>query len=161
MALTYEPIATQTMSGSSGGATFNSIPSTYTDLILVINGSVTSSAGVQMRFNGDTGGNYSFLRMAGDGSAASSDKSSPNQTFMELGYYISGVINNNVVHIMNYSNTTTYKTVLNRANAQTNAIGGMVFAELWRSTSAINSISVSTSTYTSGTMFTLYGIKAA
>jgi hypothetical protein len=62
---------------------------------------------------------------------------------------------------MNYSNTTTYKTILERANqpqAVTNSIVG-----LWRSTSAISTITMTTSsgTVSAGSTFTLYGILKA
>lgn len=156
---TYSTIATQTLGGSSSSVSFNSISSGYTDLVLIIDGTVTSNAGVQLRFNGDTGSNYSFTRMTGDGSSASSDRSS-NATFMELGYYVSTARNINILNIMNYSNSTTFKTVLNRANAQTVNIGAQAYTEMWRSTAAINSITINSS-FASGTTFTLYGIAAA
>lgn len=156
---TYSTIATQTLGGSSSSVSFGSISSGYTDLVLIIDGTVTSNAGVQLRFNGDTGSNYSFTRMTGDGSSASSDRSS-NATFMELGYYVTTTRNMNIVQIMNYSNTTTFKTVLNRANAQSVNIGAQAYAEMWRSTAAINSITINSS-FASGTTFTLYGIAAA
>ena len=65
------------------------------------------------------------------------------------------------IQIMNYSNTTTYKTALSRsnnANTGTDAIVG-----LWRSTAAINSIVVliSGNQFATGSTFTLYGIKSA
>ena len=63
--------------------------------------------------------------------------------------------------IQNYANTTTYKTMISRASDATqNAIA---YVGLWRSTSAINSItlSVSAGTFAIGSTFTLYGIKAA
>jgi hypothetical protein len=160
MPSTYTPIATQTLTGSTGSVSFASIPSTYTDLILTIDGTVGSNCGIQMRFNSDSGSNYSFTRMTGDGSSASSDRSS-NATFMELGFYVSSTRNMNIVQIMNYSNTTTNKTVLNRANAQSVNIGAQAYAELWRNTSAINAISLSASgNFSTGSTFTLYGIKA-
>jgi hypothetical protein len=161
MPSTYTPIATQTLTGATSSVSFSSIASTYTDLILTIEGTVGSNCGIQLRFNSDSGSNYSFTRMTGDGSSASSDRSS-NATFMELGYYVTTTRNMNIVQIMNYSNTTTYKTVLNRANAQSVNIGAQAYAELWRSTSAINAISLSASgNFSTGSTFTLYGIQAA
>lgn len=161
MPSTYTPIATQTLTGATGSVSFASIPSTYTDIILTIEGTVGSNCGIQMRFNSDSGSNYSFTRMTGDGSSASSDRSS-NATFMELGYYVTTTRNMNIVQIMNYSNSTTYKTVLNRANAQSVNIGAQAYAELWRSTSAINSITINASgNLASGSILTLYGIQAA
>jgi hypothetical protein len=161
MPSTYTPIATQTLTGATGSVSFASIPSTYTDIILTIEGTVGSNCGIQMRFNSDSGSNYSFTRMTGDGSSASSDRSS-NATFMELGYYVTTTRNMNIVQIMNYSNSTTYKTVLNRANAQSVNIGAQAYVEMWRSTSAINSITINASgNLASGSILTLYGIQAA
>jgi hypothetical protein len=158
---TYTPIATTTVSGTGTSSVSFSSFSGYTDLILVINGSVGSNCGLQMKFNSDSGSNYSFTRITGDGSSASSDRSS-NASFMELGYYLSSAQNMNVIQIMNYSNSTTYKTVLNRASAITANIGAQAYVELWRSTSAITSLAVTASgNYSNGTTFTLYGIAAA
>jgi len=60
MPSTYTPIATNTLASVSTGVTFSSIPSTYTDLVLVINyrldGTGTGAAGA-LRFNSDSGSN--------------------------------------------------------------------------------------------------------
>ena len=57
---TYEPIATNTLGSAASSVTFSSIPSTYTDLIVVMNyANSTGLADVFFRFNGDTGSNYS------------------------------------------------------------------------------------------------------
>lgn len=157
---TYTLISSQTMTSGTSSVTLSSIPATYTDLIMVIDGTVGSNCGIQLRFNSDSGSNYSFTRMTGDGSTASSDRSS-NATFMELGYYVSTTRNMNILNIMDYANTTTYKTVLNRANAQTVNIGVQAYVELWRSTSAINSITINASgNLATGTIIKLYGIEA-
>jgi len=160
--VTYSTIATQTLGGSSSSVSFSSIPSTYTDLVLIIDGTVGSNCGVQLQFNSDSGSNYTFTRMTGDGTTASSDRSTSN-TFMELGFYVSSTRNINIVQIMNYANTTTFKTVLNRASAQSVNIGTQLYAELWRKTpEAINSITINASgNLVSGTTLTLYGIAAA
>jgi hypothetical protein len=158
---TYTPIATQTLGSASSSVSFSSIASTYTDLILTIDGTVGSNCGIQLRFNSDSGSNYSFTRITGDGTTASSDRST-SATFMELGYYVTTTRNINIVQIMNYSNSTTYKTVLNRANAQSVNIGAQAYVEMWRSTSAINSITINASgNLSSGSILTLYGIAAA
>ena len=40
---TYTPIATTTLSSSQNDITFSSIPSTYTDLVIVFNGKSTNA----------------------------------------------------------------------------------------------------------------------
>jgi len=62
---------------------------------------------------------------------------------------------------MNYSNTTTYKTGLVRANSA--ASGTDAIVGLWRSTAAITSIVAThdTAQFATGSTFTLYGIASA
>jgi hypothetical protein len=65
---------------------------------------------------------------------------------------------------MNYSNTTTYKTALNRSNQAAGGVDATV--GLWRSTAAIDTIRFYANTngsqnFLTGSTFTLYGIAAA
>jgi hypothetical protein len=71
------------------------------------------------------------------------------------------VFNLSITHFMNYSNTTTYKTALVRGNNASSGVDAIV--NNWRNTAAITNIDViaNSSTFTSGSTFTLYGIKAA
>ena len=169
MPKTYEPIATYTVPSAQSSYTFNSIPITYTDLVIVAVPATTSgNDNLGMRVgNGsvDTGTNYSVTVITGNGSAAASDRNT-NQTSFLCDYYGStgATLGNNIktIQIMNYSNTTTNKSILVRANrpdSGTDAIVG-----LWRSTVAINTITLfgrGGSSFATGTTFTLYGIKAA
>jgi hypothetical protein len=159
MPSTYTPIATVTASGSTGTVTFSSIVSTYTDLILIIEGATTGTdSGFAVTVNNDSGSNYSFSQMSGDGSSAASFRLA-NTTSFDGGYY-SSTRANTIMHFMSYANTTTNKTMLwrfGRTNLEVLARVG-----LWRSTSAINRIDIiSPQNYASTTTFTLYGIKAA
>lgn len=159
---TYTPIATTTVSGTS--YTFSSIPSTYTDLILVNfigNATGAGAGGIQIRYNGDTGSNYSWTYLVGTGSSAVSGRSSGT-------YFDIGMTNNTtdfsqvICQIQNYSNTTTYKTTMSRSASAATEVSANV--SLWRSTSAINSITVTKAdgaNFKSGTTLTLYGITAA
>lgn len=157
---TYTPITTTTVSGSAvANVTWSSISSAYTDLIIVTNLLTTSGGnGVGIQFNGDTGSNYSFTYMYGNGSLAASGRAS-SQTNGQIDRTAANGAG--ITHIMNYSNTTTYKTFVSRGNT-----GGEVFAwvNLWRSTSAINSIKLfcnDGSNFSVGSQLTLYGILAA
>ena len=104
--------------------------------------------------------------MRGDGSTASSNRAS-NQTYIEIGDQnistdTAGNIGNVICHIQNYSNATTYKTTLSRANVADVTVRAIV--GLWRSTNAITEIDIISSggnNFISGSTFTLYGIKAA
>ncbi len=159
---TYTPIASQTLSSAAASVTFSGIPQTYTDLVVVVN--ATNSSGgdnaVALRFNGDTGSNYSMTRISGDGTSASSERNS-NSTLMYLGLSNSTVYNSDIYHIMNYSNTTTNKTVLGRGNVANSRVRASV--GLWRNTAAITSVTVindASVNFASGSTFNLYGIAS-
>jgi hypothetical protein len=157
MTATYEKIATTTASGGSTSVTLSSIPATYTDLVLVMAGSNSANSDLRMRFNGDTGSNYSATVLFGDGSAANSFRESNQTSFYGA---FGSTQSNNIINIQNYANTTTNKTALTRSNMP----GAYVFSivQLWRSTAAINSVTlfVTSGSYNSDVVFTLYGIKA-
>jgi len=162
---TYTPIATNTLSSAASSVTFSSISGAYTDLVVVCNAGVTASGGytLAMQLNGDTGNNYSGTRLSGNGTTAASYRAS------NLNYYFAGLnmpdtLTTNVIfHLMNYSNTTTYKTALIRMNDV--GVGTAAMACLWRNTAAITSINLSAevgaTTLLAGSTFTLYGIAAA
>lgn len=157
---TYESIATQTLGSAAASVTFSSIPSTYTDLVLVIAGTNTTSAqAIGMTFNGDTGTNYSRTAVYGDGTNAASIRDT-NIARMDVVYY-GTTQSNGIVNIMNYANTTTFKTVLARSNDPASAVNANVC--LWRNTAAITSITLTavSTTLAAGSTFSLYGIKAA
>ena len=164
---TYEPIATTTLGSAQTGVTFSSISGSYTDLVLIANVKVTGSPGrvTTIQFNSDTGSNYSFTYLGGNGTTASSGRASNDDRIRIQG--ITGIDANNfypvIMSIQNYSNTTTYKTCLIRTN-EASALQAEV--GLWRSTSAINAIRIvaygnTEENWATGSTFTLYGIKAA
>ena len=162
MPTTYEPIATTTLGSAAASVTFSSIPGTYTDLVLVIAGaSSNGSAGyIGTQFNSDTSSSYSTTRLLGDGSSASSDRYS-SETLCKSGT-MWGSIGTNIFQVMNYSNSVTYKTMLNRDNNAGNRVGATV--SLWRSVNAITSVTFTCPDgggFASNSTFTLYGIKAA
>jgi len=166
MTATYESIRTQTLDTAVADVFFTSIPQTYTDFVLVMVGGCTINAGIGYRFNSDNTTNYSVTFLEGNGSAASSNRYS-NQTFMRIGFnptWSSGLFGTAISHIQDYTNTTTYKTVLSRINDMTNGALG-ASAGVWRKTpEALSSINIMTSngtTFLVGSTFTLYGIKAA
>ena len=156
---TYEPIASQTLGSAAASVTFSSIPQGYTDLVIVANGAESADQYMAIRFNSDTGSNYSDTLLSGSGTTASSSRNT-SQTFGRFG---SGTVTGrwvSIVQINNYANSTTYKTWLWRSNLDYVTAG----VSLWRSTSAITSVTLLTTTsdyFVSGSTFTLYGIAAA
>jgi hypothetical protein len=155
---TYEPIATTTLTSGST-LTFSSIPSTYTDLVLAINGTLnTSSAALAMTFNSDSATNYSYTRIEGNGTSASSTKQSTTSS-ISIGFLIT-TQSFTILNIQNYANTGTYKTVLGRYGSAADSTG--LGVGLWRSTAAINRIDITVAnSFGNPTYATLYGIAAA
>jgi hypothetical protein len=163
MTATYDKIATYTAPSPQSSYTFTTISQAYTDLVLVYNGTVTvTGKDIRWQFNGDTGGNYSYTYINGNGSTAASGRLA-NSSYIPSYATVGSSANPATIlfHVMNYSNTTTYKTALMRASdagAELNAYVG-----LWRNTAAITSIKIfpNTDNFSTGSTFTLYGIKAA
>jgi hypothetical protein len=162
MPSTYTPIATTTLSSPSNSVTFNSF-SGYTDLYLIVSGKSDGvNADFGLRFNGDTGSNYSRLYLYGNGTTVISGVTA-SVNYMNLMNFSNVQTEINKVHIMNYANSVTFKTCLSRIDDST-SLGTVAQSGLWRSTAAITSLSVvnvGASFLQAGTMLTLYGIKAA
>jgi hypothetical protein len=164
MAITYEPIATTTLSSAAASITFSSIAATYTDLRIVLVGTVTSIVDCIMQYNSDTAGNYSYTRLQGTGTAVQSDATA-NSTNIRISYgnpstSIPFMITND---IFSYAGSK-YKPTLTTWSGDTNATGNVGrTVSTWRSTAAITSVvmTASGSTWKVGTIATLYGIKAA
>ena len=165
MATTYDPIATQTLGSAAVSVTFSSIPSTYTDIVLVMTGTTNNPTDPVLTFNNDSGTNYSSTTLGGNGSAANSARYT-SRSNMVIDYNSSfrptPIAGPYIINIMNYANTSVYKTALCRANNASYGTDSVV--GLWRSTSAINRIDIltgSSNTFDVGCTFTIYGIRAA
>lgn len=159
---TMTPIANITLSSNTTPVTFNNIPQTYTDLLIVANarGSSDIESDINIIFNGDTAANYSDTRMYADANVGSDRHT--NYNYIIVGRQGATTFAPNIIHIMNYTNTNMFKTVISRSG-HSNVIT-MTNVGIWRSTSAITSISFTqggAQSYKSGSSFTIYGIKAA
>lgn len=161
MPITYDSIASTTLGTATNAVSFTSIPSTYTDLVLVgVAVHTTGGTNTTLRFNNDSTFIYSSTFVYGDGSTASSGRQTNNNN-IPADYSASTTNPSNfILSIQNYANTTTNKTIVGRSNeAGTNALA---IVGLWRSTSAINRIDLGiTGNFAAGATFSLYGIKAA
>jgi hypothetical protein len=168
---TYEPIATYTTVSGDKSITFSSIPGTYTDLVIIgqWGDSNDSSQSLQVELNGDnTSNGYSFTRLAGSGTTVYAGRYT-SQVAGNVNQWVGARNNLNLsfkVDFLNYSNSTTHKTYLYRANMVTGADPGTeVGVNLWRSTAAITSIKLRNGggvyNMVVGSKFTLYGIAAA
>lgn len=164
MALTYEPIATTTLSSSS--VSFTSIPQTYTDLRLIIVAYVSSgNSSPAMLFNNNSSAIYSQTTLYGSGSSAGSQANAGAAIF-NVGFNgLTTTPHTYDINIFNYTGSTN-KTYLNIGSENDNG-SGYTFRDvgLYRSTSAITRIDLSNQSGGVPTNFfgtaTLYGIKAA
>lgn len=166
MAATYEKIATNTLGSTSSSVSFTSISGAYTDLrIVILTGQNPLNNAITWQYNSDTGNNYSNTSLFGNGSSAISTRASTQPRISGFGDLGSSAVNSLVkIDIMNYSNTTTYKTAIGKFDSLPKSRTG-INVSLWRDTSAITSITFTfengTDNFSTGSTFTIYGIKAA
>jgi hypothetical protein len=169
----YDPAATFLIQriNTSGVSTitFSSIPSNYKHLQLRYQ--LIESNGYQEingRFNGDTGSNYYWHYLEGNGSSASAASSGGTTTSFTIYSNnregtVSTYPNVGIVDIHDYASTTKYKTVRTFSGADKNGTNPngevQLVSGLWSSTSAVNSLTIRCSvTWNAGSTFALYGM---
>jgi len=177
----YESIATVTVgAGGAANIEFTSIPSTYTHLqirgIARANRATYGADTIRLTVNSDTGANYAFHNLRGDGSSAAAG-ADPNSSYIR---FLDSVGTNNgpgagnvgisICDILDYANTNKFKTLRVLCGVDTNGtvagFGGVVgiTSGLWRNTNAITSIKLVVETginFLQYSQFALYGIKGA
>ena len=167
------PIAYAPLS-SSGLFVFTNIPQNYQDLRIVafLRSNASSTTDQAAFWFGNYGANiYGETYLLGDGSSASSSRGSTqavftNSAIIPAATSTSGVYGSVTIDILNYANTSTYKTVITRTAADTNGSGSTRLAVgSYQSTSAISSkitIVANTATsqfFASGSSVAIYGIR--
>jgi len=168
---TYVRIANQSASGVSS-VTFNNIPQGYTDLVIV--SYINSARGTNLdsfavRFNGDTGNNYSYTLLQGNTSSGVSSSRQTSQSNIFVGNFAASSASNNfstnTLNVQDYSNSTKFKNTLSRGGAITSAVTDVeMVSGLWANTAPITSITLRSETgsnFNAGSTFTIYGIDAA
>jgi hypothetical protein len=168
----YYSIATQTVgSGGASSITFSSIPSTYTHLQLRMlarcAGGTSGGTFAQLNFNSDTGSNYAYHLLQGNGSSTAAFGTG-NQTiaiserFPLASDGSSSVFGTSIVDILDYVNTSKYKTVRSLGGFDANGSGFVnLDSDLWMNTSAINRIDLTMygGNFAQYSSFALYGVK--
>ena len=177
----YESIATVTVgSGGSSTISFTSISSDYKHLQIrglarQNIGGGSAKAPILVQFNSDSGTNYTYHRLIGNGSSVSAGgegTGSFGACFINdatVGSAVtSGVFAASIIDIHDYSSSTKNKTVRTIAgvdgNTASTSFGLTLMSNLWTSTSAINSITItdySARDFAQYSVFSLYGIKGA
>ena len=156
---TYVPLATVTLASADASITFSSIPATYRDLILVVAGTRTGNNNLLMRFNGDSGTNYSWVYARGNGSAGASGAETINIIPLAAEGLSTTEQLNGIAQIMDYSATDKHKTLLSRFNQAGTQTA--MSANRWANTAAITSIEVFTGNndFGIGTVLSIYGVN--
>lgn len=158
---TYTPLQSIELTSSQHSITFSNILQNYQDLVIRITANASSGVASAIRFNGDTSTSYSATYVDGSGSTPSSYRETNSNRAWAGSYYNTTSPTNTILNIQNYSNSTTFKTFLNRTSYGTGFVNMTVSA--WRKTEAINSITISAGVgslvFLAGSRFDLYGIS--
>lgn len=168
----FDSIATTTVgAGGAASVTFSSIPSTYTHLQVRFIGRDNRSLFrdfVGLNLNNDTGNNYAYHTLSGDGSSASASNAT---SFSEIQLFAVSSANANnangfgtaIIDILDYTNTSKNTTVKALGGYNDNGQGVIAFQSgLWMNTSAVSTVTITPGVGTSfsqNTQIALYGIK--
>lgn len=168
----YDALATVTLSASASSITFSGIPQGYKHLQIRMiareSNSATGQGAVWMQFNGDTGSNYAWHRLYGNGSGTPPTGVASSTTWMLAGINANNgeganVFGASVIDILDYQNTSKNKTIRGLSGEDNNGSGYVgLHSGLWMNTSAVSSISIyPTATYSwlANSQFALYGVK--
>jgi hypothetical protein len=163
-----EPIAS-TVVGSGGSiiVTFNDIPQTYKHLQLRFIGRNTSTNdGIRFRLNGDNGSNYTRHLLYGNGAsvvaAAGTSTTSLGIANFPTSSTTASVFGAGVIDILDYANTSKYKTTRALAGFDANGSGSIfLYSGLWLNTDPVTSISFIWDANNSAeySRISLYGIR--
>lgn len=172
----YESIATYAVgSGGVSSVSFTSIPDTYKHLQVraIVRTTYTSGTthNLNMTINNDTGANYSFHQLQGNGSAMNSYGENVNRTncvqvlHMTTDASTSGMFGTAIIDILDYANTNKKRTVRSYKGQDQNNSDGTVglHSYLYNSTTAISRLDFipAVGNLTQYSHIALYGIKGA
>jgi hypothetical protein len=164
---TYIPLATITLTGSDASITFSSLPTTFRDIVITINGTPADTAYPvhALRFNGDSGNNYLYIGVTGNGSSASSGaNTSLNYASLGQAFGIGPSTSSNfatIASIMDYRASDKHKIVLARNDVPGTGVEAQ--AVRWANNDPITSINLITSSgagFATGTVISIYGIAS-
>jgi hypothetical protein len=163
----YELISTTVLGSNTGTITFSSggTWSAYKHLQIRMVARSSSSGNVQLRVNSDTGTNYSWHRLTGNGSSASS-YGLDTRSYIQLPEATTEatIFSATILDILDFGSTTKNKT-MRSFSGYVQASNQMVnyYSAAWQSTSAITDLTISDftsgSSFTTGSRFSLYGLK--
>jgi hypothetical protein len=163
------------ISSVTGGAvtlTFNSIPQTYKDLVIIGSGASNFNAdvaGCALRVNGSSASIYTYITNQADNSSYTYSASAGNDAiyFPMLAVNSTTTHSTAIIQLVDYANTSRQKNCIIRSGApMISTITGneTVVTGNINTTAAISSISLLGSSgvaWTSTTRFDLYGLAAS
>lgn len=163
-------IAQTTLASAAADITFSSIPSTYTHLLLLINGFGTSAsangAKLFLQMNGDAGSNYSYsnnVKYGSSGATVTLNGGNTN-TSIDMGYVWCGTAVSALagveIKVLDYKGTTLQKSATYTGGSFSDATQAGSGWGRWKSTSAVTSLKLTTdaTNFGIGTKATLYGL---
>jgi len=166
----YEHIATVNGTGSSGVIDITSIPADYQHIQIRYTARSDYNfnyANINIQLNNDTANNYAMHALLGTGEAVQSRALTTRNDWTDYG---SPAANNTtgsfmagVLDILDYANTSKYKTGRLLYGATTGDVKVMLLSGLWQSTSAVTSVkfSLAAGNFLAASRFSIYGIKGA
>ncbi len=160
----YFPIGSFTVpSGGLTSVTFAGIPQTYSHLqIRMSTKDNTGLASQSIRINGDSGSNYAWHRLYGEGSTANASAgTSDNKAIIGIS---DAQFGSGIMDFLDYKDVNKYKTVKSLSGFDNNGSGWVgLWSGLWMNTNAITSIQIMTGllsqSWTEYSTFTLYGVN--
>jgi hypothetical protein len=163
----FDSIATVSGSGVSS-VSFTSIPSTYRHLQIryISRSSGSTASRLNLNMNGDTTSTFTWHSLYGTGASAAAYaftsayiQVAPQTVSTDT----ASAFAVGVIDILDYKETTKFKTVRSLAGDDMNGSGLLFFnSGAWGNTNAITSIAITPNAienFASGTTFALYGIK--
>jgi hypothetical protein len=164
----FQLISTSLISSTTSSVTFSAIPATFKHLQIRIVGrytAATSTSDLTLRFNGDSGSNYGYQSMRGQGATISSAAPGSYQTSLLTGNLpgasaSASAFGSSFIDVIDYANTTKIKTT-KTFGGNAGPLDVFIFNGVWNSTAAISSILVSdavtSASFAAGTRISLYG----
>jgi hypothetical protein len=162
MAKTYDLITSSTLGSPATGIDFTSIPSTYTDLRLIVTGVRVSGGALNFRFNNDSGSNYFYERAVANGSSLGASVNGATTSIGTNGWN-STYPQIWIMDILRYSGTTKKSSIMRMAADESGGGEMAWFCATYNVTTAISQINmfISAGTIAAGFTASLYGILRA
>jgi hypothetical protein len=162
---TYIALANITIASAASTISFTSIPATYRDLVLVINGQLAINNFIGLRLNSDSGANYPQVMMrSNSGGSTESGTDTGTSIYANWSQARAGDRYTSIFQLMDYSATDKHKTVLSRNNyTDINPLTRVeANASRWANTAAVSSLTLVSGTNALAAGFTasLYGIAS-